>query len=336
MREYLEILCKTVNEGTLTSSRNGNIVSLPACMFAYNMEHGFPLITTKKITLNKVISELLWFLAGSNNELDLRMIEHHKITPLELFETIKLAEKEVGIRLTDNYHASPYRVKPVTIRLHDMRQEAKVLPPSIWSPWADRETGYVGQIYGPNWRNFRSSPELYKKQSGIDQIDVLEKNLSSAQMDSRRMLVTAWNPYFIPRNDAPNQLNLDTFNVSLPACHHSFQLNIVNGICSLIWNQRSVDVCVGLPFNIASYALLLLMICNNYNLTPGWLVGHLANVHVYEEHVEKARLQLERVPYQHPNLTLKNNYAHLVEYDMDDFVLHDYQHHAFIHYQIKL
>lgn len=337
MKDYLEILCKTINEGVITSSRNGQIRSMPACMFAFNMQHGpFPLITTKKITFNKVLSELLWFLTGSNNEWDLRLIEQQKIVPSTLRHMILQADSEVGIRLTDNYYASPYQTKPVTQELKKLREEGHLLPPSIWEPWSDKKTGHLGHIYGPNWRNFRSSAEAYQKHRGIDQINALEHALNLEQFDSRRLLVSAWNPHFIPKDNVSVQLNLDSMDVSLPACHFAFQLHIANRVCSLIWSQRSVDVCIGLPFNIASYATLLRMICQSYQLQPGWLVGHLSNVHVYEEHVEDAKKQLVREPYPLPLMLIKERKERLVDYTMNDFVLQNYSHHSFIHYQVKL
>ena len=181
---------------------------------------------------------------------------------------------------------------------------------SIWNEWAD-EHGELGDVYGKQWRAWRGADGRRVDQlaSVVEQIRV--------NPDSRRLLVSAWNPAEIDR-------------MALPPCHYSFQFHVSRGSLSCLFNMRSVDVFLGLPFNIASYALLTLMIAQQCDLAPGELIWSGADTHLYLNHLEQARLQLTRIPYPLPQLKIQRRPPSLFEYRFEDFQLDNYQAHPHI------
>ncbi|MCP4408170.1 MAG: thymidylate synthase [Gammaproteobacteria bacterium] len=258
MKQYLDMMRHVLEQGVRKEDRTGTgTLSLFGYQARYNLDDGFPVVTTKKLHLRSIIYELLWFLKGDTN---------------------------VGY-LRDN---------GVT----------------IWDAWADQK-GDLGPIYGSQWRNWDTG-----QGQGIDQIaKVIE--LIERDPDSRRMIVSAWNV------GALNQM-------ALPPCHAFFQFYVVEGRLSCQLYQRSADVFLGVPFNIASYALLLLMIAQVTGLKPGEFVHTFGDVHLYLNHIEQARLQLSREPYPLPIMTLNSRVGSIFDFKYEDFEFQGYRFHPHI------
>jgi thymidylate synthase len=261
---YLNLLDLIVQLGTDKSDRTGTgTKSIFGAQIRHCMCDGFPLLTTKKLPLKTIATELKWFLKGDTN--------------------IKY--------------------------LHDNNCH-------IWDgdyEKSGREDGELGPIYGKQWRSWSPVAGEINK-GGKDQIKELIKNLKE-NPDSRRLMVSAWNV---------GELS----EMTLPPCHYGFQCNVSDGVLSLMWNQRSVDTFLGLPFNIASYGLLLLLLCEETGYTPGNLIGNLGDVHLYNNHLDQAKEQMNRVGYEDlPTLTLSNVDILNGEFD---FELKDYQSHPTI------
>ena len=255
MRQYLELLEHILEQGTPKSDRTGTgTLSCFGYQFRFDLEKGFPLLTTKKIHLKSIIYELLWFLKGDTN-------------------TGYLNEHGV----------------------------------SIWNEWAD-ENGNLGPVYGKQWRSWQGADGKV-----TDQIsDVIHQVKTNP--DSRRMIVSAWNVAELPE-------------MALMPCHSLFQFYVADGKLSCQLYQRSADVFLGVPFNIASYALLTLMIAQVCNLNPGHFVHSFGDVHLYNNHIEQARLQLSRTPYPLPVMKLNASVKNIFDFVFEDFSLENYQSH---------
>lgn len=223
----------------------------------FDLEAGFPLLTTKKLHLKSILYELLWFLSGDTN---VKFLNEHGVT--------------------------------------------------IWDPWAD-ENGDLGPVYGSQWRSW-PGPDG-------EAIDQLGNVVSEIKRDpnSRRLVVSAWNPAVVDQ-------------MALPPCHTLFQFYVAEGRLSLQLYQRSADVFIGVPFNIASYAALLLMVAQVTGYRPGEFVHTLGDAHVYVNHVTQARLQLEREPYELPVMHLNPAVTELTEFRYEDFTLRGYRAHPHI------
>lgn len=258
MKQYLDLLKRVYEEGTVKSDRTGTgTISVFGHQMRFNLSDGFPLLTTKKLHLKSIIYELLWFLNGDTN--------------------IKFL-KENGVR--------------------------------IWNEWAD-ENGDLGHIYGYQWRSW---PDY--NGGHIDQIkNVIEEIKNNP--DSRRMIVSAW-----------NVADLDKMN--LPPCHILFQFYVSNGKLSMQLYQRSADIFLGVPFNIASYSLLLMMVAQVTNLKPGDFVYTLGDAHIYTNHIEQTKLQMEREPRALPKMKINPNVKDIFSFKYDDFELLDYNPHPHI------
>lgn len=258
MKQYLDLLKRVYEEGTVKSDRTGTgTISVFGHQMRFNLSDGFPLLTTKKLHLKSIIYELLWFLNGDTN--------------------IKFL-KENGVR--------------------------------IWNEWAD-ENGDLGHIYGYQWRSW---PDY--NGGHIDQIkNVIEEIKNNP--DSRRMIVSAW-----------NVADLDKMN--LPPCHILFQFYVSNGKLSMQLYQRSADIFLGVPFNIASYSLLLMMVAQVTNLKPGDFVYTLGDAHIYTNHIEQTKLQMEREPRALPKMRINPNVKDIFSFKYDDFELLDYNPHPHI------
>lgn len=252
MKQYLDLLNRIMTEGIKKTDRTGTgTLSLFGHQMRFNMEDGFPLLTTKKLHLKSIIYELLWFLKGDTN---VRYLQEH------------------GVR--------------------------------IWNEWAD-ENGDLGPVYGHQWRSW---PDY--DGGTIDQIgNVID--LIKHHPDSRRMIVSAWNP-------------AEVDSMALPPCHCLFQFYVADGRLSLQLYQRSADTFLGVPFNIASYALLLMMMAQVTGLKAGDFIHTTGDTHLYLNHLEQARLQLTRTPRQLPRMILNKDVKNLFDFRYEDFSLEGY------------
>lgn len=258
MKQYLDLIRHIKAEGALKEDRTGvGTTSVFGYQMRFDLQQGFPLVTTKKLHLRSIIHELLWFLSGDTN---IRYL------------------KDNGVR--------------------------------IWDEWAD-ENGDLGPVYGQQWRNWRTPDG-----GTIDQISQVLQTLKN-NPDSRRMLVVAYNPADVDR-------------MALPPCHSLFQFYVAEGRLSCQLYQRSCDVFLGLPFNIASYALLTHMMAQQANLEVGDFVWSGGDVHIYSNHNEQTDLQLTREPYPLPQLKIARKPDSLFDYRFEDFEILDYQAHPHI------
>ena len=258
MKEYQDLLSKVLSDGRSKDDRTGTgTLSYFGHQMRFDLNEGFPLITTKKIHFPSVVYELLWFLNGDSN--------------------IKY--------LNDN-------------------------GVSIWDEWAD-ENGDLGRIYGVQWRSWIDS-----KGESIDQIQNLMHSLKN-NPDSRRHIVSAWNVG-------------DLDSMRLPPCHILFQFYVVDNKLSCQLYQRSADVFLGIPFNIASYALLTVLIAKTLNLECGSFIHTIGDAHLYKNHIEQAKLQLSREPKKLPKLEIIIKRDNLFSYQYDDIKLTNYDPHDHI------
>lgn len=253
MKQYLQLLDRILKEGEEKTDRTGTgTISVFGHQMRFNLEEGFPLLTTKKLHLKSIIYELLWFLNGDTNAKWLQ---------------------ERGVR--------------------------------IWNEWAD-EDGSLGHIYGYQWRSW---PDY--NGGHIDQITRVINDIKN-NPDSRRLIVSAWNVG-------------DLDNMNLPPCHILFQFYVANGKLSLQLYQRSADTFLGVPFNIASYSLLLMMVAQVTSLKPGEFVYTTADTHVYLNHIEQVKLQLTREPRHLPKMTINPEVKDIFSFKYEDFTLSEYE-----------
>ena len=288
MKAYLEIVRKILAEGSCKTNRTGvDALAIAGAMFEHDMAEGFPLLTTKKVPFNMVKSELEFFIQGITDK-----------------EWLKGKKNSIW----DEW-CSPDSVPYGT----DDETKAKML--------AERE---LGPIYGWQWRNFGAEYVAYNKPpqgKGVDQLRLLVEALKK-NPDSRRMIVSAWNPVDLPR-------------MALPPCHFSFQVTVINGKLNLMWNQRSVDVALGLPFNIASYGCLLHLLAKEAGLEEGRLVGFLGDTHIYTNHVEAIRTQIEREPRTLPKIKTEN-FSSVFDWHYTDTVAEGYDPHPAVKFDIAV
>lgn len=258
MKQYLDLLQRVLDEGTLKQDRTGTgTISVFGHQMRFNLEEGFPLLTTKKLHLKSIIYELLWFLQGDTN---IHYLQEH------------------GVR--------------------------------IWNEWADAN-GDLGPVYGHQWRSW----EGYDGTT-IDQISEVVKTIKN-NPDSRRMIVSAWNVAQIDK-------------MALPPCHSLFQFYVANGRLSLQLYQRSADLFLGVPFNIASYALLLQMMAQVTGLKAGDFVHTLGDAHIYTNHLEQVKLQLTRTPRPLPQMVINPEVKDIFGFKYEDFQLQNYDPHPHI------
>ncbi|MCF8368954.1 MAG: thymidylate synthase [Bacteroidales bacterium] len=197
---------------------------------------------------------------------------------------------------------------------------------SIWDEWAD-ENGNLGPVYGAQWRNWNND--------GIDQISEVV-DLIKTNPDSRRMLVAAWNPGVLPETGKSFSENVSMGKAALPPCHAFFQFYVADGKLSCQMYQRSCDIFLGVPFNIASYALLTLMLAQVTGLKPGEFIHTLGDAHIYTNHVDQCKLQLGRKPYDLPQMKINPDVKNIFDFKFEDFELVNYQHHAHIKGKISV
>ncbi len=259
MKAYLDILKDVLENGVEKENRTGiNTLSIPGATFRHDMSEGFPLLTTKKVYIKGVLSEVEFFLKGITDKKWLQDRNNH---------------------IWDQW-CSPLRVKYG----HDEKTKQKML--------LERD---LGPIYGFQWRHFGAEYTSFDADytnKGVDQIQILIDTIKKNPTD-RRMLVTAWNP-------------MDLEKMALPPCHYSFQVTVTDGKLNLFWNQRSADMPLGIPFNIASYATLLHLLANECNLKEGILMGFWGDVHIYMNQLEGVKTQLGRKPKALPSVVTKD------------------------------
>jgi len=258
MQQYLNLLQHILDNGVQKNDRTGTgTISCFGYQMRFDLQQGFPLVTTKKLHLKSIIHELLWFLKGETNIAYL---------------------KENGV--------------------------------SIWNEWAD-ENGELGPVYGKQWRSWEGANGQV-----VDQISELILQIKK-NPDSRRLIVNAWNVADLPK-------------MALMPCHALFQFYVAEGKLSCQLYQRSADVFLGVPFNIASYALLTMMIAQVCDLQPGEFIHTFGDVHIYNNHLEQVHLQLGRKPFPLPTMKLNPDVKNIFYFKFEDFTLENYQFHPAI------
>ena len=268
MKQYHDLVKYVLEHGTQKGDRTGTgTKSVFGYQMRFDLQDGFPLVTTKKVHLKSIIYELLWFLKGETN---------------------------VG-------YLQQNGVK-------------------IWDEWAD-ENGELGPVYGHQWRNWNSTE--------LDQIAEVIATLKS-NPNSRRMLVSAWNPSVLPDTTVSFSENVANGKVALPPCHAFFQFYVANGKLSCQLYQRSADIFLGIPFNIASYALLTMMIAQVCNLQAGEFIHTFGDAHIYNNHVEQLQLQLSRDIKPLPKMVLNPEIKSIFDFNFNDFSLEGYDPHPAI------
>lgn len=268
MQTYLQLLQDILDKGVRKSDRTGTgTISLFGYQMRFDLEQGFPAVTTKKLHFKSIIHELLWFLNGDTN---IRYLNENGVT--------------------------------------------------IWDEWAT-DDGELGPVYGAQWRNW-IAPDGRR----IDQVSQLLEDLRN-KPDSRRHIISAWNPALLPDESRSPRDNAAAGLQALPPCHMMFQFNVADGRLSCQMYQRSADVFLGVPFNIASYALLTMMIAQVVGLRPGDFVHTLGDVHIYLNHLDQVKTQLQREPYPLPQMRLNPQRKDLFDFRFEDFELLNYQCH---------
>ncbi|NQY42052.1 MAG: thymidylate synthase [Legionellales bacterium] len=258
MQQYLELLKTVLENGQVKGDRTGTgTKSLFGAQMRFNLQQGFPLVTTKKIHIRSIIHELLWFISGNTN---IRYLQ------------------ENGVR--------------------------------IWNEWAD-ENGDLGPVYGKQWRFWED-----KQGNTIDQLqDIIQ--LIKTDPDSRRLIVNAWNVGELP-------------SMALMPCHVLFQFYVAEGKLSCQLYQRSADLFLGVPFNIASYSLLTHMLAHQCEMDVGEFIWVGGDCHIYSNHIEQVKTQLERKPFPNPKLEILRKPNDISGYKYEDFAIIDYQYHPTI------
>ncbi len=268
MKQYHDLVKYVLEHGTEKADRTGTgTKSVFGYQMRFDLNEGFPMVTTKKLHLKSIIYELLWFLKGDTN------IDYLN---------------ENGVR--------------------------------IWNEWAD-ENGDLGPVYGYQWRNWNGDEIDQIKQV----IDMLKTN-----PDSRRMLVTAWNPSVLPDTSRSFSENVADGKAALPPCHAFFQFYVADGKLSCQLYQRSADIFLGVPFNIASYALLTMMMAQVCGYQPGEFVHTFGDAHIYSNHLEQLELQLSRDLRPLPRMVLNPEVKDIFDFRFEDFTLLDYDPHPHI------
>lgn len=268
MRQYHDLMEKVLKHGVEKRDRTGTgTISIFGHQTRFDLEAGFPLLTTKKLFTKAVIYELLWFLNGDTN---VKYLQEHGV--------------------------------------------------SIWDEWADAD-GELGPVYGYQWRSW-PNPEAGPEGGTIDQISNLIADIKR-NPDSRRLIVTAWNPADVPK-------------MALPPCHCLFQFYVANGKLSCQLYQRSADIFLGVPFNIASYALLTMMVAQVTGLKVGEFVHTFGDAHLYLNHLDQAREQLTRKPYPLPKMHINPEMKDIFAFRYEDFKLEGYQAHPHIKAEVAV
>jgi len=290
MRAYLDIVKNIIDNGVLKKTRQGtDAYAIAGAFFEHDMSKGYPLLTTKKVPLRLVASELEFFIKGITDKQWLLDRNNH---------------------IWDEW-CSPQKVPYA----HDEETKKKMA--------AERD---LGPVYGFQWRHFGAQYRGFDQDYSGQGIDQLKNVLDTIKTnpDDRRMIVMAWNPTKL-------------HEMALPPCHYGFQVTVTNGRLNLLWNQRSVDTMLGLPFNIASYALLLHLLAKQSGLKEGKLIGFLADVHLFVNHVDGAREQLSRDPDKYPLPQIEtSNFTSIFDWKYEDTKVLNYQSYPTIKFDIAI
>ena len=268
MKQYLDLVQHVMDNGVSKNDRTGTgTKSIFGYQMRFNLEDGFPLVTTKKLHLKSIIHELLWFLKGDTN--------------------IKYLQDN-GVK--------------------------------IWDGWADKN-GDLGPVYGSQWRNWNND--------NIDQISNLIDMIKN-NPKSRRMIVSAWNPSVLPDTSISFDENIKNGKAALPPCHAFFQFYVANGKLSCQLYQRSADIFLGVPFNIASYSLFTHMVAHVCKLKVGDFIHTFGDAHIYINHFDQVKLQLSRKPNKLSSLKIKRSVKDIFDFKYDDFEILNYNPHPHI------
>ena len=295
MKQYLDLLKLVKETGIKKEDRTGTgTISIFGHQMRFNLQDGFPLMTTKKVNLDSIVHELLWFIRGDTN---IRYLVQNGVNiwndwPFQSWLN------ETGQADKYTMHSKAWKEMMKTFVENIIRDE------DFASQYGD-----LGPVYGKQWRDFE----------GVDQLEQVIEDIKNSP-DSRRLIVSAWNPKDIPV----------MIKSGLPPCHTLFQFYVSNGRLSCQLYQRSADVFLGVPYNISSYALLTLMIAKVTGLEPGEFVHSFGDTHIYLNHLEQVEEQLSRDPHSLPQLKIKNNRSSLFEFEINDFELTEYSPHPFI------
>ena len=305
---YLDLLNKIMTTGHNKDDRTGTGTrSLFGAQMRFDLSKGFPILTTKRVPFGLIKSELLWFLRGDTN---IRFLLQHKnhIWDEWAFENWVNSDEYHGPDMTNFGLRSQSDPEFNKVYREEMKKfDQRILDDTDFA----KKYGSLGDVYGAQWRH-------WKKRDGghIDQIANVIKKIKTTP-DSRRMIVTAWNPEDVPSS-------------ALPPCHVLFQFYVVDGKLSLQLYQRSGDMFLGVPFNIVSYSLLLHMIARETDLQVGEFVHTLGDAHIYNNHFEQVKELLSRKPYDSPQLWLNPDKKHIDDFEMRDIKLIGYKHHGTI------
>ncbi len=288
--QYLNLVQKILDRGTLEQGRNGNTLSIFGEYMRFSLENGkIPILTTKKTAWKTCLKELLWFVRGETDN--------------------KILQKQ-GVHIWDGNTSREF-----------LDSRGLQLYPE----------GIAGPLYGYQWRNFGASYNCFTGKSldtdhpfdGVDQLqNIIDQLKNPETRNSRRLILTAWNP---------KQLD----QMALPPCHIMCQFNVHDGnklSCAMF--QRSNDECCGTPINIASYSFLTHLLAKHCGLEAYEFVYFKGNCHIYEEHIEEAKMQLLRDPFPFPTISIKETRENINDYQVEDFEIHDYQHHPQIKFQM--
>lgn len=274
MKQYLDLVKHIYENGAQKGDRTGTgTKSVFGYQMRFDLQAGFPMLTTKKLHLKSIVHELLWFLNGDTN--------------------VKYLQ-ENGVK--------------------------------IWDAWAN-ENGDLGPVYGAQWRNWNGT--------GLDQIQEVITQIKS-NPDNRRILVSAWNPSVMPDTKLSFSENVKNGKAALPPCHAFFQFYVADGKLSCQLYQRSADVFLGVPFNIASYALLTMMVAQVCNLKPGEFIHTFGDAHIYNNHFEQIQLQLQREPRPLPVMKINPRVQSIFDFKFEDFELLNYDPHPHIKGEVSV
>ena len=295
MKQYLDLMKYIRDEGVKKEDRTGTgTISVFGYQMRFDLAESFPLLTTKKVNLDSIIHELLWFISGNTN--------------------ISYLVKN-GVNIWNDWPYQSYlkqtnQEKNYPMHSKEWKEKMKEFIEQVKNDDDFAEVyGDLGPVYGKQWRNFE----------GVDQLDRIVKDIQSSP-DSRRLIVSAWNPKDIPI----------MVKSGLPPCHTLFQFYVSEGKLSCQLYQRSADVFLGIPYNIASYAILTLMIARVTGLEPGEFIHTLGDAHLYSNHLEQVEEQLRRQPFTCPQLLINKNKNNIFDFFAEDFELINYQSHPHI------
>lgn len=274
MKQYLDLIRHISKNGTQKGDRTGTgTKSVFGYQMRFDLNEGFPMLTTKKLHLKSIIHELLWFIKGDTN---IKYLNEH------------------GVK--------------------------------IWDAWANKD-GDLGPVYGAQWRNWNGE--------GIDQLQLVIDQLKS-NPNNRRIMVSAWNPSVMPDTSRSFEENVANGKAALPPCHAFFQFYVADGKLSCQLYQRSADVFLGVPFNIASYALFTMMIAQVCDLKPGEFIHTFGDAHLYNNHLEQVELQLTREPRALPQMKINPEVKSIFDFKFEDFELVNYDPHPHIKGEVSV